>query len=510
MKSLEQPRILIIDLGSQYTLNIARELRGLGVRSAVLSPKKAGDWLKANQPLGIILSGGDGSVNDPESPVPPDSILHRRIPILGICYGMHWLANELNGKVESIPELKEFGPVRVRLNTEDPLFAGLDPQQDVWASHGDSVTVCPLGASQIARSLGTGGIAGFSNPHDKLWALQFHPEVIGTPKGDAMLSNFVFGICGCDKDWQPADIIGQIREEVIKAVAGRRAEIGMSGGVDSTTSGAIIGPALGDLLFPVTLDTGFLRHQELPEIIANVGYAGLKTKVVRCQGRFERALAGLTDAERKRKAFKKLYTRILEEQAGRFGAKLLIQGTLATDLIESGTTGGDRIKSHHNVGLKTWLKQIAPFRNLFKHEVRALAKAVGLPDSVCLRQPSPGPGLMVRVVGTPVTHEMAEIVRWADWKTTEILKRRGEMEKISQLVVALFGVRITGVKGDGRAYKYPIAVRPIDSVDFMTARGHRLSPEIEDEIISELTKHQEIGTVGFFYTPKPPETIEFE
>jgi len=334
MTTLSQPRILVIDLGSQYTLVIARILRDLGVRSAVLSPKKAGDWLKQNIPLGIVLSGGDGSVNDPASPVPPEAIFKLCVPILGICYGEQWLAKRFGGQVVSDPKLKEYGPMRVRLDEDDPLFVGLDPQQPVWASHGDSVVVCPSNAHQIARSLDTGGIAGFSIAQDKIWALQFHPEVKDTPNGQTMLSNFIFGICGCKKDWQPADIIEGIREETLETVKGRPTIIGASGGVDSTAAIAILAPALGKLLVPVTLNHGLLREGEVGEIIANVRHAGAETRVVRCWGRFEKALAGLTDAERKRLAFKECYAALFSRFAKDRGAKLLIQGTLATDLIE--------------------------------------------------------------------------------------------------------------------------------------------------------------------------------
>ncbi len=425
---------------------------------------------------------------------------------------MQWLAKTLGGIVESRESQREYGPTRAIFDTDNPLFQGLDRSQTVWSSHGDSVTVLPVSASQVARSLDTECCEGFqlANPLQKIWALQFHPEVKETLCGKSIFWNFVFGICGCQKDWQAQNLIAEIREQIVQEVGDGKVIMGFSGGRDSTTLAKLASAVLGERLLAVCVDGGQLRLNESEEIQANAKHAGSRLIVVDARPRFAEAFANTVDAEEKRAVFKKLYTATLEEQAEKFDARFLFQGSLATDSIESGKTGGAVIKSHHNEGLQTKLKQVHPLHALFKYEVRALAQSLGLPESVCKRQPFPGPGLFTRVVGTPVTVGLLEIVRWADAQVTEILTRRGKMEEVDQLVVALIGVKTVGVKGDKRTYGYPIAVRPVVSADFMTAKGYHLPDEVEDEIVSKLTQHPEIVRGFFDPTPKPPATVEFE
>ncbi|MEK7584319.1 MAG: glutamine-hydrolyzing GMP synthase [Patescibacteria group bacterium] len=506
-------QMLVIDLGSQYSLVIGRALRELGVRSAVLSPKRAAEWLKQHTPKGIILSGSSDSVYNIGSPTPgPDFLRHHAEPILGICYGMQWLAHALGGSVTAHHEDKEYGSTKVMIDSSDPLFLGLREQQIVWASHGDSVSGVPSGFTPIAVS-GGDTIAAMANRERKLWGLQFHPEVVQTANGKQMLSNFLFTICQCEPDWKPENILESIQAEVSEALKDASAIIGFSGGVDSTTLAAALAPVLGERLKAVSIDTGALREYDLAEITANAEAAHVKVHIVDAAERFLQAIGDTSDAETKRAHFKRLYGTILEEQADRFGAKFIIQGSLATDFIESGGVGeAELIKSHHNIGLKLRLEELHPFRNLFKYEVRELGRttALALPLSVTEREPFPGPGLFIRVIGAPPTKERLAIVRWANNEVVKIIRKHNLRDSYSQLVVALGCVNTVGVKGDTRSYKPSIWIRAVETADFMTAEGHQFPPDVRREITSTLTKHPEIVRVMYDETDKPPATTEFE
>lgn len=507
-------QILIVDLGSQYTLLIGRTLRELGIRSVILSSKRAETWLKNNKPKGIILSGGDASVNDQNAPVPPDGILEMGIPVLGICYGMQWIVKELGGVVESSMTKKEYGEAKLIIRKESEILSGFSGGEIVWASHGDSVSMLPQGFWVIASSGHTihgNTITAISNSEKKIYALQFHPEVNQTPKGKVILLNFLCILCGCKEDWKPKDIIEDIRNEVGEAVACRKAIIGFSGGVDSSTLSAILSPVLNENLLAVCIDTGALRSGEISEIKTNAESAGVTLRVIRASSRFQKAIGNNTHAEVKRKRFKKLYAKILEEAAKKFGAQLIVQGSLATDFIESGEKGeAALIKSHHNIGLNLSLEEIHPFHNLFKYEIRVLAESLGLPSGITNRQPFPGPGLFLRVNGIPAKPDKLSIVRWADTLVTQILKHYGTYWEISQLVVALGGVRSVGIKGDKRVYGLPIKVRAVKTSDFMTAEGYQIPDKIRREITNRVTKHHKIVRVYFDETNKPPATTEFE
>lgn len=510
---MRQPQILIIDLGSQYTLVIGRSLRELGYRSVILSPKKADTWLKKNLPKGIILSGGSASVYEENAPSPPHEILESGVPILGICYGMQWLAQNLGGKIIASRDNKEYGEIRVKVIAEDPLFSEMYGVRAAWASHGDSVKTLPNGFNILALSKGVNEkitYAAMSDKRLKIWGIQFHPEVNETEDGKIILNNFAEKICRAEKDWKPQDIISDIRKE-ISIRCQRKAIIGFSGGVDSTTLSAVIAPALGNNLTSICIDTGALRQDEIWEIQKNAHAAGVTLKIIEAQDRFQKALREAIDAEVKRKIFKQVYKKIFEEAAKEAEAEYIVQGSLATDFIESGSAGkADLIKSHHNIGLDSSLNELHPFHELFKYEIRELARALGLPSSISERQPFPGPGLFIRVIGAPPTVERLNIVRWADTEVTGILKKNKVYDDISQLVVALNCCPSVGVKGDGRVYAPSVIVRAVSTSDFMTAKGYQFPADIRREITQTVTKHPEIVRCWFDETDKPPATTEFE
>lgn len=505
-----KPRLLVIDLGSQYTLVIARTLREMGFRSVILSSRKAGEWLKKNRPKGIILSGGSASVTDANAPEVPLGVFGRDVPILGICYGMQYIAKKFGGQVRSHHERREYGKATVRL-LDDILFRGIPERETVvWASHGDSVVSVPAGFEVIAKSSTTDAIQAMTDG-TRIWTLQFHPEVTHTRYGKDILASFVVGICGCESDWVAASVIDGIRGEVTSVSSGKRAIIGFSGGVDSTVLSAIIAPVFGKRLLALCIDTGGLRKEELTEIRTNAKSAGVYLRVVRAAGRFRKAIGTTADAETKRKRFKKVYGRILEEEAKRFGAEFIMQGTLATDEIESGKAGNAAlIKSHHNVGLGLKMSELHPFRNMFKYEVRDLGVELGLPASVSQRQPFPGPGLYVRIIGKPATADRLSILRWADAEVTAILRKHGIYDDISQLVVGLLCVRTVGIKGDGRVYESSVVVRAVKTLDFMTVTGYQIPEAVRREITETVTKHRKVVRVFYDETNKPPATTELE
>lgn len=505
------PQILVVDLGSQYTLVIGRTLRELGFRSAILPSQRAASWLKMSKPKGIILSGGSASVYQKNAPSPPESVLQLNIPILGICYGMQWLAYKLGGNVVSPRQKKEYGRAIVNFSPADRLFRGMTGKSVVWASHGDSVVALPPNFKPIAWTEEGQVIAGMSDPARKIWGVQFHPEVTQTEQGKNILQGFLADICGCEKDWQPEDIITGIGDEVSRIVGNKRAVIGFSGGVDSSTLSAIVVPVLGKNLFAVCIDTGALRLNELEEIRENARAIGIHLKIIEASGYFQQALGNIIQAEVKRRRFKKLYKRILEKAITVFRADFVFQGTLATDTIESGGVGSAAvIKSHHNIGHQWSVDVLEPFSGLFKYEVRELSREMGLPPSITERQPFPGPGLFVRVLGKPPTAARLKIVKWADAEVTRILKKCGVYNDVSQLVVALDCTPSVGIKGDGRIYANSIIVRGVKTRDFMTAIGYQLPDKVRGEITSVVTKHPGIVRVFYDETNKPPDTIELE
>ena len=526
MKNIQ---ILIVDYGSQYTLVIGRTLRELGVRSVILPPKKTDMWLKNNAPKAVILSGSNWSVHNEGAPGLPKSLDNagEKYLILGVCYGMQLLAHKLGGKVAKPHDHREYGPAEVIVNTKHPLFKNIQQKTKVWASHGDTVTKLPKNFTSIATS---GGISAMADMRNRVMGIQFHPEVVDTKEGKKILQNFL-NLAGCHKDWDPINLIHEIQKEVLDIVTspqpspdrgGSKGKVikqnvilGFSGGVDSTTLAAVLAPVLGKRLVCVAIDTGGVRASELEEIKTNalsVLGAGVKNLVVISAAKeFIKNIGTTIDGEEKRAKFRTVYKKIFEQQIEKYKAGFIVQGTLATDLIESGKMGESAmIKTHHNVGLSWKIQDLHPFRNLFKYEVRELARALKLPKTIHERNPFPGPGLFLRVVGTPVSKENIALVREADKTVTEILKKHNLVKEISQVIVALLGINSVGVKGDERVYGHSLAVRAIKTSDFMTAKGYYFPEVVMNEITSALTKHQRIVRVFFDMTPKPPATIEFE
>lgn len=514
MSDGEFPSVLIVENGSQTTLRIESVTRSHGVRAMVLHPKRAEKLLGTGyRPKLAILSGGLASVTDANAPKVPKQLLSLtkgRAParLFGICYGMQKIADEMGGSVGSTREKREYGRGTIRITGDHELFAGCKKEERVWQSHGDTVIKVPRGFEVTARSQG-GGIAAFRNRAGTIRGVQFHPEVDHTAQGRRIIKNLL-DLAGCKKDWQPKSMIEAIRAEGFAPIGTNdRAIAGFSGGVDSTTLACLGASILGDRLRGIVIDGGQLREGEIDEIRAHAKAAGVEIKIVNARGLFMRALRGVTDGEKLRKRFKKIYRRILMQEAKKFGAKFILQGTLAPDRIESGATGGDLIKSHHNVGLDFGkLTQLHPLQHLFKYEVRALAKELALPKSVWSRQPFPGPGLFLRIIGGAVTRERLAIVRWADERVTEILKKHRLYHKVSQLVVALDCTKTTAVKGDGRGYVGSIIVRAVNTFDFLTAEGVYFPSKVAKEICSVLSQHEKIGRAMFDPTDKPPATTE--
>ncbi len=508
-------QILIVDLGSQYTQIIRRSLRYLGFHSTIVPPAELMSAITEYTPKGIILSGGSSSVYDADAPEINKEILNLNVPIFGICYGMQWMAyvhekdtvhKELSGK--------SYGPVEVNFaqDQSSELFLGLKDKIDAWSSHGDSVKKPPAGFVVTATSKEGSVIEAIESSERKLYAVQFHPEVEETRDENIILNNFVSTICGCEKDYFTKDAIKEIQENAKNVLGDGVAIIGVSGGVDSTALAAILTPALGERLKAFFIDTGGMRKGEVEKVQAIAKKAKINLEVIsKYKDKFIQSIGTTVDAEEKRARFREVYGEVFKDVAKSYGATHMIQGTLATDLIESGSLGKSAlIKTHHNVDLDLGFKEITPLADYFKFEVRGFAHEFGLDELVSKRQPFPGPGLYLRVLGVPVTAELLEIVREADDAVMEILKKHNLYEKISQTIVALLGTKTVGVKGDGRVYGYSMVVRTVETTDFMTVKGFYLPQEVCEEIISTLARHPKVVRVFFDFTPKPPATTEFE
>lgn len=506
-------QILLVDLGSQYTLRIGRRLRELGVRSSIIPAHRVKDYLASHKPKGIILSGGPASIYDKDAPQIPDEILALNVPLLGICFGMQWLSKTLGGIVTPALHAKEYGRAQLLLGGfDDPLLKGMPKKSLVWASHGDSVVKSSSRFSVIASTKDC-PIAAIKASRRNLWGIQFHPEVEETTSGVQIFKNFL-AICRTRSDWNARDSIKNIRAHAKKHIPLKtNCLLGFSGGVDSTTLAAILYPVLKKRLVCVTIDAGNLREGELSEIKKNARFIGIEPIILDCTEEFIDSFEEVSamQAETKRKIFQIKYREVLERAARKARASLLLQGTLAPDMIESAGVGqAQRIKRHHNVGFVSLLKQIHPLQSFFKDEVRELAKTLGLPTAIVERKPFPGPGLFCRIVGTPITAHSLALVRWADAKVRQILKKAKQESEIAQLVVALVGVNTVGVKGDARSYGPAVVVRAVQTTDFMTARGYQFPPEIRRTIAKEITRHPDITRVWFDENDKPPATIELE
>ena len=506
--------IVILDFGSQYTQLIARRIREQNVFSLILPFHTPVEKLRQMNPRGIILSGGPSSVFDEGAPHCSPEIYELGVPVLGICYGLQLLSHQLGGQVRPA-ERREYGQAQLELLDGSPLLAHLPPRLTVWNSHGDEVDALPPGFRATGRT--ANAVAAIENPERKLYAVQFHPEVHHTPDGPQILRNFVLDICGARPDWTPASFIAETIARVRERVGEGHAICALSGGVDSSVAATLVHRAIGARLTCILVDNGLLRKDEFSTVLPLLrGELGLNVIGVDAERRFLDRLAGVTDPEQKRRIIGDEFIRVFEEEAGRLGpVEYLVQGTLYPDVIESVSVKGPSatIKTHHNVGglpQKMRLQLIEPLRDLFKDEVRRLGRDLGLPQWVLQRQPFPGPGLAVRIVGE-VTPERLAILKEADAVLLEEIRREGLYDKVWQSFSVLLPVRSVGVMGDQRTYAYTIAIRCVQSEDGMTADWVPLSPtllgRLANRIVNEVSG---VNRVVYDISSKPPSTIEWE
>jgi GMP synthase (glutamine-hydrolysing) len=510
-------QILILDFGAQYTQIIARRVRECRVYSTIVRFDLPAAQIAALKPRGLILSGGPASVYAPEAPIPDRAIFDLGVPILGICYGVQLMAYMLGGKVAR-GQKREYG--KGTLLVTDPfsaLFADLPDTLQVWNSHGDKLIAPPEGFKATATS-DNSEFAAIEDRDRKFFGLQFHPEVVHTPRGPEIISNFVHGVCGCGKDWTMRNYIDEAVEEIRTAVGEERVLLALSGGVDSSVAAALLHKAVGNRLTCIFVNNGLLRGGE-PEVVREVfgRHFRIKLQYEDASALFLRRLRRVTDPERKRKIIGKTFIEVFQSATRRAGAaKFLGQGTLYPDVIESVPIAGNPaslIKSHHNVGglpKKMKFTLIEPLRRLFKDEVRQLGSELGLPREIVLRQPFPGPGLAVRILGE-VTPKRCEILRAADAIVYEEMKASGWYYKIWQSFAVLLPVRSVGVMGDERTYDFTVAIRAVDSQDGMTADWVKLPYELLETLSRRITNEVKgVNRVCFDISSKPPATIEWE
>jgi GMP synthase (glutamine-hydrolysing) len=511
--------IVILDFGSQYTQLIARRIREQNVFSVVLPCTAPLTEIEACKPLGIILSGGPSSVYDADAPAADAGILEMGVPVLGICYGLHFIVHHLGGKVKPAP-LREYGHAEVTIEDgSTPLFNGLPVTIQVWMSHGDEAEILPVGFKRTAVT--SNALAGIANVERRIWAVQFHPEVHHTPLGPQIIRNFVFNICGAAGDWTPAHFIQTTVEGIRAKVGAGHVICGLSGGVDSSVAAVLVHKAIGTQLTCIFVNNGVLRKNEFQSVQKNLrDKLGLNIVAVDASQRFLGQLAGITDPETKRKRIGAEFIAVFDDEATRIaretgGVDWLVQGTLYPDVIESSSVKGpsQTIKSHHNVGglpLGMKLKLIEPLRDLFKDEVRRIGRDLGMPDDVLGRQPFPGPGLAVRILGE-VTPERVALLQEADEIVVAEIKAAGLYSQIWQSFAVLLPVMSVGVMGDQRTYAYTCAVRAVHSEDGMTADWTPLPYEVLKRISSRIVNEvRGINRVVYDITSKPPGTIEWE
>lgn len=509
-----QEIVIIVDFGGQYAQLIARRVRECGVYCEILPYVKSADEILAKNPKAIILSGGPSSVNAPDAPKIDNKIFEAGIPVLGICYGMQLICNELGGKVAR-PAKREYGHAMFYLDGENSLFDGLSKESAVWMSHGDSVVEMPKGFS-LAGHTDLTPTAAVANEERKMYAVQFHPEVVHTEEGTALLKNFLFKIARCDGGWSMENYVDIAVQNIREQVGSDNVICALSGGVDSSVAAVLVHKAIGDQLTCVFVDHGFLRLGEAEQVVDTfTNKFNMKLVHVDASKHFMDLLSGVTEPEKKRKTIGAEFINTFQREANKLSnVKFLVQGTLYPDVVESGTATAATIKSHHNVGglpKDMKFKLIEPLRELFKDEVRQLGRELGLPEEVINRQPFPGPGLAIRIIGD-ITPERLDILRKADFIVRDVIKQHGLYNDIWQSFAVLpAAIRSVGVQGDERTYDYTVGIRAVTSSDGMTADYFRFPWEVLDEMSRRICNEVKgVNRVVYDITSKPPSTIEWE
>lgn len=505
--------VVVIDFGGQYNQLIARRVRDLGVYSELLPYNTPIEKLKELQPKGIIFSGGPASVYEQGAPTVDPAIFDLGVPVLGICYGMQLMSHLLEGKVERAGK-REYGKAEIRLQEAHELYKSWEANEVVWMSHSDKVVELPRGFRVDAVS-DSCPVAAISDAERKLYGVQFHPEVRHTQKGQEFISNFLFNICGCKGDWTMTSFIEDEVASIRETVGDKQVLCALSGGVDSSVVAALIHKAIGDQLTCMFVDHGLLRKGEAESVMETFGNRfSMKVIKIDARERFLGKLAGVTDPEQKRKIIGNEFIYVFDEEAAKLkDMDFLAQGTLYTDIVESGTATAHTIKSHHNVGglpKDMKFKLIEPLKTLFKDEVRRLGTELGLPDEIVWRQPFPGPGLGIRVLGE-VTEDKLTIVRESDAILREEIAKAGLDKEVWQYFTALPDMKSVGVMGDVRTYSYTVGIRAVTSIDGMTADWARIPWDVLERISSRIVNEVDnVNRVVYDITSKPPATIEWE